>query len=274
MKILFIILWNYIIKKKEFFNKISIEGHDPDFKDRDLSDFEKYIHYFNINTKPNLIKYFYYKKAMSNNIFLSKEGDVYHKYLLTNATEFKYGKIRTQSRDNILKTGYEFGMLQDKIYPHEHDIIKNYLEGCQFIFDLYFNNTINNYRWYYKYEEAPTLTNLALFFYKKDISVLIPLFNISPDVHSVKAVSEGAAAAQTSPNVYMTSEQYQKYSNHNKNEILHLLTFKMPIFFIFYCSFILLSILHFLIKFILCLSVSLCFFIIISKNVPKSQLSQ
>lgn len=42
----------------------------------------------------------------------------------------------------------------------DNNMIENYLEGCNFIFDLYINNTINDYRWFYQYEMAPTLQSL------------------------------------------------------------------------------------------------------------------
>jgi hypothetical protein len=42
----------------------------------------------------------------------------------------------------------------------DNNIIENYLEGCDFIFELYINNTINDYRWFYRYETAPSLISL------------------------------------------------------------------------------------------------------------------
>jgi hypothetical protein len=48
-----------------------------------------------------------------------------------------------------------------KEYITTNDMIINYIEGCIFIFDLYINNTIKDYRWFYRYETTPTLKQLA-----------------------------------------------------------------------------------------------------------------
>jgi XRN 5'-3' exonuclease N-terminus len=41
------------------------------------------------------------------------------------------------------------------------DIVKNYLQGYQYILDLYFNGGARNKYWYYLYNSAPTLTDIV-----------------------------------------------------------------------------------------------------------------
>lgn len=50
-----------------------------------------------------------------------------------------------------------------KIEPLKDDVIIKYLQGYQFIFDLYYKNNIKNYKWFYPYEVAPTLNEIAKF---------------------------------------------------------------------------------------------------------------
>jgi hypothetical protein len=50
-----------------------------------------------------------------------------------------------------------------KIEALTEDVIIKYLQGYQFIFDLYYNNNIKNYKWFYPHEVAPTLNEIARF---------------------------------------------------------------------------------------------------------------
>jgi hypothetical protein len=50
-----------------------------------------------------------------------------------------------------------------KIEALTDDVIIKYLQGYQFIFDLYYNNNIKNYKWFYPHEVAPTLNEIATF---------------------------------------------------------------------------------------------------------------
>lgn len=56
------------------------------------------------------------------------------------------------------------------------DKIISYLKGCKFVFEVYLNNRIENYKWYYKYENAPTLNQISSFL-EKNQQNLGSLFN-------------------------------------------------------------------------------------------------
>jgi 5'-3' exonuclease len=73
-------------------------------------------------------------------------------------------KLLTNSNNNI----------DNKI---NNDIIINYLEGCNFIFDLYINNNIKNYNWYYKYEYAPYLNDIYIYLKDKNYKELNNIFD-------------------------------------------------------------------------------------------------
>lgn len=91
------------------------------------------------------------------------------------------------------------------IYKEMHDNmqIKKYLEGCQFIFDLYYLNKINNYKWFYPYESAPSLKELLKYLNKnKDYK---QIFNYTND----NDISQ-----------YLSITSYKEYMEDNKNKIL------------------------------------------------------
>ena len=75
----------------------------------------------------------------------------------------------------------------------EHKIgneqINNYLEGCQFIFDLYINNKIKNYNWVYKYETSPHLNEIYSYLQNKDVDNLKDIFNYTNSNNSKKFLS-------------------------------------------------------------------------------------
>lgn len=87
-------------------------------------------------------------------------------------------------------------------------IIKKYLEGCQFIFDLYFINEIKNYKWHYTYDFSPKVSEIVA--YLKTIpSVDRPaLFDYSNGLN-IKAKFD-----------YMDIPMYKAYSLENKNKAL------------------------------------------------------
>lgn len=79
----------------------------------------------------------------------------------------------------------------------DNNMIENYLEGCVFIFDLYINNTINDYRWFYRYETTPTLS--CLYQYMEN--------------HSFPKIT-------LQKKHYMDTEEYVKYVDRYKKSII------------------------------------------------------
>lgn len=61
---------------------------------------------------------------------------------------------------------------RQKLFPirdTDEDKIKNYLEGCAFILDIYLNNNLKNYEWFYKYDSSPTITEIVSFMEKPNL---------------------------------------------------------------------------------------------------------
>ena len=92
-------------------------------------------------------------------------------------------------------------------YNVVEDQIKNYLEGCQFIFDIYINNNLQDYKWYYKYYRSPPIIFIVKFI-KENIRqnfTISDLFNYKYDNN----VS------------YLDTANYIKYMNDNKDNIIN-----------------------------------------------------
>ena len=116
-----------------------------------------------------------------------------------NLQNFK--KIYMLNNGFVLENNNYMNMLKDiSITKEDGDIDKvtNYMEGCQFIFELYINNTINNYRWYYKYTSAPTLNTIVKYYDSIDLQNL-----------QIKNKEK-----------YLDVDGYKKYSDDYKNKLL------------------------------------------------------
>jgi len=85
------------------------------------------------------------------------------KYNLTKSYTFdkihylSKGVYVNNNKLELLITNEEKSKSDENIY----DKVSNYLEGCKFIFDIYIQNKMENYHWYYKYETAPTLVEIS-----------------------------------------------------------------------------------------------------------------
>lgn len=86
-------------------------------------------------------------------------------------------------------------------------MIKNYLEGCQFIFDLYFLNDIKSYKWHYTYTTAPHLKDVVSFLKKVHATDYKTVFDYSKGLNIKRDFQ------------FMDIEFYKSYSNENKNKI-------------------------------------------------------
>ena len=85
------------------------------------------------------------------------------------------------------------------IFLNDQQII-NYLEGCKFIFDIYINNTLENYNWVYNYEVAPNLIDIYNFLKNKTSKELEELFDYTKNYR----------------HQYLTYKTYNKYINYLK----------------------------------------------------------
>ena len=107
----------------------------------------------NIRTNPPPIEFFYVYREDA-----TKQIESLHQYFKNNV--FK-------SRVNLLPL----------TQPIDEEKLENYLEGYSFILDIYFNNNLKNYEWVYKYNNAPTITEIVTFINSKRISIIPSLFN-------------------------------------------------------------------------------------------------
>jgi len=86
--------------------------------------------------------------------------------------------------------------------------ISLYLQGYQFIFDLYYLNNLKNYKWYYPHDTAPTLKEIVTFLKAKRPEELPALFDYT---HTIDI--------KTDLN-YFDLATYKKYIDDNKDKIL------------------------------------------------------
>jgi hypothetical protein len=91
-----------------------------------------------------------------------------------------------------------------------NDKITNYFQGCQFILDIYLNNILKNYKWYYRYNESPTIMEIVTFMTGKSDSELISLFDYT----------NGGTAITSNTLKYLNVESYGTYSGENKEKII------------------------------------------------------
>lgn len=87
-------------------------------------------------------------------------------------------------------------------------IIKKYLEGCQFIFDLYFLNDIKNYKWHYTYDYSPKVSQIVSYLKSFRTAERPPLFDYSNGLKIKETFN------------YMDIPMYKAYSLENKNKAL------------------------------------------------------
>ena len=99
------------------------------------------------------------------------------------------------------------------INNNSDDVIINYLEGCKFIFDIYLNNNLDNYKWFYKYHNSPTLTEIYNFLSKniKDKKYILNIFNY----------------VKKNDSKYLNYTNYKEYSNNYKFKIFSDIIFNI-----------------------------------------------
>jgi len=131
--------------------------------------------------------------------FFKLDDSHYNYYYLINALN---DSIYFQgSEAKSLKNSITIQNLKKKTNKTDYDI-KKYYEGCTFVFDLYFNNKINNYQWYYDYDMSPMM------------------FHILENYKENKNIKDLFILPKAESDNYMNIETYKQYADMNKEEIL------------------------------------------------------
>jgi hypothetical protein len=95
-------------------------------------------------------------------------------------------------------------------------VVSEYLKGCQFIFDIYLNNEVRNYKWYFRFNESPTLPHLVKFFNELGRRV-----NLSSHFDYFSSETPEKRAK------YLNVESYLNFVNANKKHIVKDIISKM-----------------------------------------------
>jgi hypothetical protein len=95
------------------------------------------------------------------------------------------------------------------VNEYNSDLIEDYLKGCQFVFDIYLNNEVRNYKWYFKYEHAPTLTDITKYLSEIDDKKLEEKF----DYYTIETPEKKAK--------YFDVAGYKRYIEDNKQKIIN-----------------------------------------------------
>ena len=157
---------------------------------------------------PNVMRSF---KSYSSWLFLDQvreiDLDKINKlYYLENGWFIKAGS--RGKYDNLIQDA------STNLPTYNPDLLSGYLKGCQFIFDIYLNNEVKNYKWYFNFEEGPTLSNIVKYLTETsgDISLL---FNY----HSSETPEERAK--------YLNVETYKSFMEENKKQMVKEIIEKM-----------------------------------------------
>ena len=131
-----------------------------------------------------------------------------------------YGDLEKYQKEYYIENGFitdETGDLKNLIQKREKTQltysdakINNYLQGYQFILDIYFNNILKNYKWHYAHSDSPTLTEVVTFMSKKTEAELLAIFDYTNGGRDITSVNLQ----------YLNAESYGLYSNENKEKII------------------------------------------------------
>ena len=94
------------------------------------------------------------------------------------------------------------------------ELVSAYLKGCQFVFDIYLNNEVRNYKWYFNFDEGPTLSNLVKYLTETSGDI-----SLSFDYYSLESPEERAK--------YLNVETYKAFVEDNKKQIFKEIIEKM-----------------------------------------------
>jgi hypothetical protein len=144
----------------------------------------------NLYNVKKIFLYNLYNRSIKSKFNLYKSYIFDRIYLLNKGVYVENKSLRLLLNSN--KDGETSRSTQSQIY--------NYLEGCQFIFDIYINNTLRNYDWYYRYEKSPTLSEITSAVESKSSDELKIIFDYT----------------KNSDNYYLTPNTYQRYIDYLK----------------------------------------------------------
>ena len=156
------------MKKSAFDKKIGFKSKNAN------TDYSKYKKFMNIDENLTSKKIFY----LEHGFIIKEDGN------LEQLTK-PFQKIESLTDDKIIK----------------------YLQGYQFIFDLYYNNNIKNYKWFYPHEVAPTLNEIATFLTTTKIP-MTTVFDYTNGIDIKRDLN------------FFNLETYKKYIEDNKDKII------------------------------------------------------
>jgi len=147
--------YEYVLNIEYFINLINQIGNLPNLDINKLETLHKKID-TNLGNLHRIydakVKYYFIKdtnlESIYNKIHMYEKGVI--KISAGGAGEDKIVTLSTMNETDFYK-------------PSDDDMIKKYCEGCRFIVDLYFNNNIKNYYWYYPYDNSPRLIEIVAY---------------------------------------------------------------------------------------------------------------
>ena len=140
----------------------------------------------------------YIKILFNLGYILNLSEDLNYKTLYYNENRNVYNlSDPSMNSENVLSN-------QEFMKSVSDNIIQKYLEGVQYVLDLYFNNGVENKFWYYNYDYAPTLTSIVEFANRT------PRPNIDIIFNNYKNYPKNTK--------YFTMEEYKNYINKIKTE--------------------------------------------------------
>jgi hypothetical protein len=150
-------------------------------------------------------------------------------YFIDGNTEQIFKKIKFYEKGAIVNSsGIPTNLIRidktefDKISTE--DMLKKYCEGCNFILDLYYNNNLQNYYWYYSFDRSPRANEISNYIKTKVINGdpfgkmtrYFSIFNYFklplPSPHTLTKSSDDYE--------YFSREQYIAYSSRMIQQIL------------------------------------------------------
>ena len=198
------------IKKLYFTSKLIIINMDAPYtlNTSNLIEFLKLLAKEEATLKAVKIKKFNFKIKDK----IKNTNDSYNKYLvlMNSPDNIVIKKIYYLDNGIVINDNETLELLVTKFQepPKVNDtIIKNYMEGYRFIFDLYYLNNIANYKWCYNYNNAPTLNEIVTYLDKKTPIELTDVFDCTNGIITATDLN------------YFNFDTYKQYIDDNKNKM-------------------------------------------------------
>jgi hypothetical protein len=119
--------------------------------------------------------------------------------------------VNTNIYNNFLTINEE-----DFFSPCTEEMLKKYCEGCSFIIDIYYNNNLQNYFWYYPFEKSPRMNEIADYIQTKIKSYTNTFDYYNKNTDSPHGLFDNISKEYK----YFSRKQYSLYINKKKKEIL------------------------------------------------------